>query len=162
MATHRSILPAILLILAVCAPAVTQGSSPLLETIVQSVRKASPKWHFIPGFCTCTALVQSQSAYAFGDMYYRKLSSRRRVTIYISYVPTFARATDWMADLRDRNSREGWQRQEYRFASEAYVWTVDNGNAYLYFRNGAVIAELNGAPNDVSFFARTLDKQWAR
>jgi hypothetical protein len=151
-------LPAILLILAAFTPATPQGSSPLLDRIVQSVRKTNPKWHFIPGFCTCPVLVRSQSAYAFGGMYYRKLTSPRRVLIYIASVPTSANATDWMADLRDRNARAGWQREQYWFADEAYLWTVDHGNAYLYFRNGAVIGELSGALDDVKFFAHTLNE----
>jgi hypothetical protein len=156
MSTHRSILPAILLILAAFTPATPQGSSPLLDRIVQSVRKTNPKWHFIPGFCTCPVLVRSQSAYAFGEMYYRNLTSGHRVLIYIAYVPTSAIAADWMTGLRDRNARAGWQREQYWFADEAYLWTVDHGNAYLYFRKGAVVAELSGALSDVESFAHTL------
>src|SRR5258707_200390 len=71
-------------------------------------------------------------------------------------------ATDWMKDLRDRNATARYLREQFGFAGEADVWTFDNGNASLYFRNGAVIGELSGAPNDVRFFARILNKQWAR
>ena len=159
MLTHRSILAAILLILAGCTPAEPQGSSTLLDRIAQSIRKANPKWHFISGFCTCPVLVPSQASYAFGVMYYRKWASPRDVLIYIAYVPKSANAADWMADLRDRNARAGWQREQYWFADEAYLWTFDNGHANLYFRDGAVIAELSGASDDVNFFAHTLTER---
>jgi hypothetical protein len=150
------------LTLAAPISAAAQGDSPLLDKIVRSVRESNPKWHFIPGFCTCPVLVRSQSAYAFGYMYYRELTSSSRVSIYISYMPTTAIANDWMKDICDRNATARYLREQFGFADEAYVWTFDNGNASLYFRNGAVIGELNGAPNDVRFFARTLNKQWAR
>jgi hypothetical protein len=153
MPTHRSLFLGIFLIFAASVQAPAQGRSPLLDKIVASVRTANPKWHFIPGVCTCPRLVQSQSAYAFGGWHLGKLTSRRRVSIYISYVPTSTSAADWMADLGRRNVVTGWRREHYAFADEAYLWTSNTGYAYLYFRNGSLVVEVSGALDDVKFFA---------
>jgi hypothetical protein len=162
MSTKRSIVFALFLTLAVPVTTVAQGRSPLLDKVVQSVEGTNPKWHLILGFCTCPVLVRSQVTYAFGDMYYGKLSSPRRVSIYISYVPTPAIARDSMADLRDRNDTARYLRKDYMIGDEAYLWTFENGTASLYFRSGAAIGELFGNRADVHFFARTLTKEWAR
>jgi hypothetical protein len=161
MSKYRSVFVTIFLILAACLPASAQGRSPLLDKIVASVRKANPKWHFIPGVCTCTRLVPSQTSYAFGGWHPGKLTSRRRVSIYISYVPTTADAADGMAEIGRRDVVSGWQRQRYTFADEAYLWTAENGYAYLYFRKGAIVVELSGALDDVKFFAPHAYRQMA-
>ncbi len=153
MPTYRSLLLGIFLIFAASVHSAAQGRSPLLDGIVASVRKANPKWHFIPAVCTCPRLVQSQSSYAFGGWHLEKLTSRRRVSIYISYVPTSASAADWMADRGRRNVETGWHREHYAFANEAYLWTSNTGYAYLYFRNGSLVVEVSGALDDVKFFA---------
>ncbi len=161
MPTSRSISPAILLILAASVSVAAQGRSPLLDEIVVSVRKASPKWHFIPAVCTCPALVPSQSSYAFGGWHLGKLTSPRRVQIYVSYVPTEAIAADWMSDLGRRNVETGWWRTQYRLGDEASLWTSDSGYAYLYFRSGSIVVEISGALNDVKFFAPHANWQLA-
>jgi len=143
----------ILLIFAASVNTAAQGRSPLLDEIAVSIRKANPKWHFVPAVCTCPALVQSQSSYAEGGWYFRKLTSSRHVSIYISYVPTSASASDWMADLGRRNVVTGWHREPYAFADDAYLWTSNTGHAILYFRNGSLVVEVSGALDDVKFFA---------
>lgn len=161
MVIHRSLFLAIFLIFAGSVPTGAQGRSPLLNRIEASVRKANPKWHFIPGVCTCPPLVQSQSSYAMGGWYLGKLTSSRRVSIYISYVPSPASAADWMAELGRRDVVTGWHREQYAFADEAYLWTSNTGSAYLYFRNGSIIIEIQGALDDVRFFARFAKQQTA-
>ena len=153
MSIHRLLFPALLMILSTSVPSATQGRSSLLNRIVASVKKANPKWHFIPGVCTCPALVRSQSSYAMGGWHLGKLTSRRHVSIYISYVPTPASATDWMADLAQRNVEKGWHREHYPLPDEAYLWTSDAGYAYIYFRSGSIVVEVSGAHDDVKFFA---------
>jgi hypothetical protein len=163
MSTNRSLLMALLLLVVAPTSGVAQGRSPLLDKIVRSVRGANSSWHFLPGFCTCPTLVRSQTAYAFGDMYHRRISDHRHVIIYIGYVPTTALAADWLRDLRDRNAANGWRRDEYKFADEAYLfWTSDAGSASLSFRRGAAIGQISGPRTDVEFFAHTLLNQWAR
>ena len=160
---NRSLLMALLLLVIAPTSGVAQGRSPLLDEVVRTVRGANPTWHFVPGFCTCPALVPSQTAYAFGDMYHRKISDHRHVMIYIGYVPTRALATNSLRDLRDRNAANGWRRDEYKFADEAYLfWTSDVGGASLYFRRGPAIAQISGRRTDVEFFAHMLLNQWAR
>jgi len=148
-----SLLLATVLILAASGQAAAQGRSPLLDKIVASIRKANPKWHFVPAVCCCPLLVQSQSSYAFGGWHFGKLTSRRHVSIYISYVPTSARAAKWMDDLGRREVVTGWHRAPLTFADEAYLWTSKAGYAYLYFRDGSLIFEVSGAVDDVKFFA---------
>ena|SRR2546428_3464590 len=163
MSTNRLIELALLLLVVAPTSGVAQGRSPLLNKIVRSVRRANRTWHFLPGFCTCPTLARSQTAYAFGDMYYRKISDHRDVLIYIGYVPTKALAADWLGDLRDRKAVNEWRRDEYKFADEAYLfWTYDAGGASLYFRCGAAIGWISGPRTDVEFFAHTLLNQWAR
>ncbi len=162
MSTHRSIVFVLFVALAVPITSAAQGRSTLFDKVEQSIEATDPKWQVVLGFCTCPALVRSQVAYAFGDMYYRKLSSPRRVSIYISYVPTPSIARDSMADLRDRNDAARYLREDCSFAEEAHLWTFANGSAALYFRSGSAIGELFGARADVQFFARTLTKKWAR
>ena len=162
----RSILFALFL-LSVPVTTGAQGRSPLLDKVVHSVEAANPKWHLIPGVCDCPVLVRPQMAYALGSLYYRRLSSGRRVMIYIAYVSTAAIATDSMAELRKVNDtapyrRKGYLREDYMIADEAYLWTYENGTAALYFRSGTAIGELFGAPADIQFVARTLTKAWAR
>jgi hypothetical protein len=153
MLTYRSLFATLFLAMTLSSSAAAQGRSPLLDEIVQSVRQADPQWHFVPGVCTCPALVQSQLSYALGGWHHGKLTSSRHVSIYISYVPTSASAADWMVDLGRRNVVTGWRREPYPFADEAYLWISDNRYAYLYFRNGATVVELSGALDDVKFFA---------
>ena len=151
--THRSLVLGIFMILAASVDTAAQVRSPLLDRIVASVRKANPKWHFIPAVCMCPSLVQSQSSYAEGAWYLGKLTSRHHVSIYVSYVPTSDSAAKWMADLGRRNVVTGWYREPYPFAEEAFLWTANTGYAYLYFRNGSLIVEVSGMLDDVKFFA---------
>jgi len=137
--TYRSLLLAIFLVFAVSVHTAAQGRSPLLDRIVASVRKANPKWHFIPDICTCPPLVPSQSSYAFGDWVRGKVNSRRQVSIYISYVSTSAGAAAWMADLGRRNLKTGWHREPYALADETDLLITDTGYAYLNFRNGSIV-----------------------
>jgi hypothetical protein len=167
MSAPSSIVFVLLLTLAVPITTLAQGRSPLLDQVVQSVEAQNPKWHFVPGVCVCPVLVPAEVAYAFGSMRYGKLSSTRRVSINVAYVPTAAIAKDSMTELRKVNDtapyrRKGTVREGYIIADEAYLWTYEDGSAALYFRNGTAIGELLGAPDDVRFFARTLIKAWAR
>jgi hypothetical protein len=167
MSTHRRILFALFVIMVAPMTIVAQGPSPLLDKVVESIEATNPKWQVVYGFCTCPALVRSEVAYAFGSMRYRKLSSPRRVSINIAYVPTPAIARDSMTFLRDQNDTAPYRdaardRENYNIAEEAYLWSYTNGTAALYFRSGAAIAELFGARADVQFFARTLARKWAR
>jgi hypothetical protein len=159
---NSSTIAAVVLVLLLSTPFASQSRSPLLNKIVQAVHTTNRNWHFIPGFCTCPALVRSQTDYAFGDMYYRKLTGDRRVSIYIAYVPSVTVATEWMRDLHARNRTAGYQRQDYSFADEASLWIYPRGGAALYLRSDAFVAELTGSAADVQFFARTLGKRWAR
>jgi hypothetical protein len=88
-----------------------------------------------------------------GAWYLGKLTSRRHVNIYISYVPTAASAAVWMADLGRRDVVTGMHREPYPFADEAYLWTSSTGHAFLYFRNGSLVVEISGGLDDVKFFA---------
>lgn len=148
----RSLLLAILLIVSVAGPVAPQGRSPLLDRIVAAVRKANPKWHFI-GVCTCAALVPSQASYAAGGWHLGKLTSTRHVSIYISYVPSLASATDWMSGFGRGDLVTGWQRERYAFADDAFLLTSNIGYAILTFRSGSIIMEISGALDDVKFFA---------
>jgi hypothetical protein len=95
-------------------------------------------------------------------MYHGKISDHRYVMIYVSYVTTTALAADWLHDLRDRNAANGWERDDYNFADEAYLfWTSDPGGASLYFRRKAAIVQISGRRTDVQFFAHTLLTQGA-
>jgi hypothetical protein len=162
MLTNRSRFNALLLAIVVSISATAQTRAPLLDRIVQTVENTDSRWHFMAAFCTCPALIRSQTDYAFGEMYHGKLTDNRHVTIYVSYVPTSVIAADWMRDLRDRNTTARYPREEYRFADEAYLWIYDRGGASLYFRSGATIVALSGVRKDVQFFARTLNDRWAR
>ena len=163
MSTNRSIVLALLLLVVAPTSGVGQGRSPLLDKIARSVTGANSSWHILPGVCTCAALASSQTAYAFGYMYHRRISDHRHVIIYIGYVPTNALAADWLGDLRDRKAVNGWRGDEYKFADEAYLfWTSDAGGASLYFRRGEAIGWISGPRTDVEFFAHTLLNQWAR
>jgi len=162
MSKTRSLLLALLLLVIPSVPLFAQGRSALINEVVRSVRNANPKWHFVAGFCTCPGLVRSQTAYAFGVMYHRKISDHRHVAIYIAYVPTVALAADWFRDLRDRNAANGWQQDEYKFADEAYLcWASDPRGASLYFRRKAAIVQISGSRTDVQFVAHTLLNEWA-
>jgi hypothetical protein len=151
--TYRPVVLGILLLFAWPLRTAAQPRSPLLDEIVVSVRKANPKWHFVNAVCTCPALVPSQSSYVAGGWYFGKLTSRRHMSIYISYVPTSVAAAEWMAELGRWNVVAGSHRQAVTFADEAYLLTSDNGYAIFTFRNGSVIVEVSGALNDVKFFA---------
>src|SRR6476660_1436669 len=128
--TYRFLLFGTCLIFAASVHTAAQGRSPLLDKIVESVRKVNPKWHFIPAICTCPVLVPSQSSYAFGAWHFGKLTSDRDVSIYISYVPTSARAADWMADLSRRDVVKEWHRGPYALGDEAYLWNSNTGYGY--------------------------------
>jgi hypothetical protein len=163
MSMKHSLLLALLLSVTAPTSSIAQGRSPLVDKVVQSVTDANPKWHFLPGFCTCPALVRSQTAYGFGVMYYGQISDHRDVMIYVSYVPTTALAAHWLHDLRDRNAANGWRRDDYNFADEAYLfWASDPAGASLYFRRKAAIVQISGRRSDVQFFAHTLLNEWAR
>jgi hypothetical protein len=162
MLTNRSIFNALLLAIVASITAAAQTRAPLLDRIVQTVENTDSRWHFMAAFCTCPALVRSQTDDAFGAMYYGKLTDHRNVLIYVSYVPTSVIAAEWMRDLRDRNTTARYQREEYGFADEANLWIYDRGGASLYFRSGATVVWLSGVRKDVQFFARTLNDKWAR
>jgi hypothetical protein len=162
MLTNRSIFNALLLAIVASITAAAQTRAPLLDRIVQTVENTDSRWHFMAAFCTCPALVRSQTDDAFGEMYYGKLTDHRNVLIYVSYVPTSVIAAEWMRDLRDRNTTARYQREEYEFADEANLWIYDRGGASLYFRSGATVVWLSGVRKDVQFFARTLNDRWAR
>jgi hypothetical protein len=129
--TYRPLVLGILLLFAWALRTAAQARSPLLDEIVVSVRKANPKWHFVNAVCTCQALVPSQSSYVAGGWYFRKLTSRRHMSVYISYVPTSAAAAEWMAELGRWNLVAGSHREAVNFADEAYLLTSDTGYAIL-------------------------------
>lgn len=162
MLTNRSIFSPLLLAIVASITAAAQTRAPLLDRIVQTVENTDSRWHFMAAFCTCPALVRSQTDHAFGEMSYGRLADHRNVLIYVSYVPTSVIAADWMRDLTNRNTTARYPREEYRFADEANLWIYDSGGASLYFRSGATVVWLSGVRKDVQFFARTLNDKWAR
>ena len=149
----------VLMVLAISTPIGAQGRSPLLDKVVSSVNEHEPLWHFIPANCTCPALVPSQISYAMGGWYLGDLTSRRRVTIYISYTPSVQDATQWMEELSQRDLVKGWRRARYELADESYLWSADDGHSYLYFRQGSVAVEVSGDITDVKLFAKYAETQ---
>src|SRR5258705_12824570 len=65
-----------------------QGRSPLLDKVVKSVKKHRPLWYFIPGVCTCPALVSNQLSYAMGGWHLCGVASKRHVRVYVSTIPS--------------------------------------------------------------------------
>jgi hypothetical protein len=148
-----------LLVLAISTQVGAQGRSPLLDKVVRSVNKHRPSWHFIPGVCTCPPLVPIQTSYAAGGWHPGNITSKRHVSIYISYVASVEDAAQWMAGLSQRDVVEGWRRDRYKLGDESYLWSANDGYSYLYFRKGSVVVELSGKAGDVKLFAEYAEKQ---
>src|SRR6266511_4278233 len=136
-----------------------QGRSPLLDKVVRSVKKQRPLWYFIPGVCTCPALVSNQLSYAMGGWHLGGVASKRDVTIYIAYVPSVEDAAEWMEGLTKWNVAEGWHRDRYPLGDESYLSSADDGYSYLYFRKGSVVLEVSGEDSDVKLFAKYAEEQ---
>ena len=149
----------ILIVLTASTPGSAQGRSPLLDKIISSIEKHQPLWYFIPGVCTCPALVPNQLSHAMGGWHLGGLASKRDVTIYISYVPSVEDAAEWMEGLTKWNVAEGWHRDRYPLGDESYLSSADDGYSYLYFRKGSVVLEVSGEDSDVKLFAKYAEEQ---
>jgi len=147
------------MVLAASTQVGAQGRSPLLDNVVRSVKQHQPAWQFIPGVCTCPLLVPSQISYAMGGWHLGDITSKRRVTIYISYLPSVQDAAKWMAGLSQQDVVEGWRREKYMLGDESYLWSADDGYSYLYFRQGSLAVELSGNVEDVTLFAEYAEEQ---
>ena len=136
-----------------------QGRSPLLDKVVKSVKKHRPLWYFIPGVCTCPALVSNQLSYAMGGWHLGGVASKRHVSVYVSTVPSVEDAAEWMEDLSQRKVVAGWRRDRYMLGDESYQWSSDDGYSYIYFRKGSVVVEVSGQKRDAQLFAEYTAKQ---
>jgi hypothetical protein len=149
----------VVMVLAASTQLGAQGRSPLLDEIVRSVKNHRPAWHFIPGVCTCPVMVPNQISYAMGGWDLGDITSKRRVTIIISYVPSVQDVAQWMAGLSQQDVVDGWRREKYKLGDESYLWSADDGYSYLYFRQGSLAVELSGNVADVRLFAEYAVKQ---
>ena len=143
---------------ALCRNSSLKADRAILSRVERKVRKKEPEWHFVPGFCTCGAMIPDQKAVILGSWERKTRDGESdEVWVEIYEAGTCKGVALWMARLVRGELWGKWRGQKFDLGDEAYVTPPFEGNPNytLLFRLDNLVVEVRGKSlPDVERFAK--------
>ena len=141
-----------------CGGSTHRATRSILAKVENSVRTREPRWGYIPGVCTCGALIPDQREIILGD-WERKGAKGQRESVNVEIYE--AGSCEGLAGWLNRSARgevwHGWRGQKYDLGDGAYLTTPTDGNPKysLFVRVNNLLVVISGKSlPDVERFAR--------